>query len=142
MQQQRGSAAIEFVLVFGIFLASLLAMIDFARWLFAINSANEAARAGARVAVVCAKDAAGIELRMAPFLATASGGTITKTYSTVFPNVCTPTNSANCTGVTISLSGYSISSVAPFMPITLTLPTATTYLPRESMDSAGNTLCS
>ncbi len=117
-------------------------MIDFSRWLFAINSANEAARAGARVAVVCAKNAAGIELRMAPFLATATCVDITKTYSTVPPGVCTPTDSSNCTGVTISLSGCSIPSIAPFLPITLTLPTATTYLPRESMDSAGNTLCS
>jgi Flp pilus assembly protein TadG len=133
---QRGSAAIEFVLVFGTFLAALLAMIDFSRWLFAVNSAHEAAREGARVAVVCDKNDTAVQSRMAPFLATATGGTITVSYS---PNACTVTN---CEGVTVSLSGYHIDSIAPFMPIALNLPTAKTFLSRESMDSTLNARCS
>lgn len=135
LRRQRGSAAIEFVLVFGIFLSALLAMIDFSRWLFAINSAHEAAREGARVAVVCDKSDTAVQSRMAPFLATATGGTITVTYT---PAACTV---ATCEGVTVSLSGYHINSVAPFMPISLNLPTAKTFLSRESMDSTLNPRC-
>ena len=140
-RRQRGSAAIEFVLVFGIFQSALLAMIDFSRWLFAINSAHEAAGEGARVAVVCNFDAAAIEQHMAPYLATAKGGSVSKSYVASPGGTCTAGDTSGCASITVSLSGYYIDSIAPFLPIALTLPTAKTFLSRESMDSTINPRC-
>ena len=134
-RRQRGSVAIEFVLVFAIFLSAVLAMIDFSRWLFAVNAVNEAAREGARTAVVCDKNSSAISTRMAPLLAFTTPGSVVITYSP--SGACTVDT---CDGVTVSLSGYTVPAIAPFLPRTLSLPTATTFLPRESMRStlAGN----
>lgn len=52
-RQQRGATVVEFALVLLIFLMFLLGILDFSRMLFTWNAANEAARAGARFAVVC-----------------------------------------------------------------------------------------
>jgi hypothetical protein len=43
--------------------------------------------------------------------------------------------------VTVSIVGYQHSPVIPFVPMTLDLPTFLTRLPRESMSSAGNPVC-
>lgn len=130
---QRGSTAVEFAIVIFIFLTVVFAMIDFARWLFAMNSANEAAREGARVAVVCDIGDADITARMAPFLLFATGGTATIAYT---PSGCTR---ANCQGVTVSLSNYTVPRIGWLIPVPMGLPAAKTYLSRESLDSLSNT---
>jgi Flp pilus assembly protein TadG len=136
---QRGHVAVEFSIVMFMFVSVLLGIIDFSRWLFAINSANEAAREGARVAVVCDLSDSAIQQHMAPWLITATGGSISVSYT---PGGCVANASGGtpCAGVTVSLSGYTVPRVAWFLP-TMTLPTATTFLPRESMDSTNNDRC-
>ena len=121
------------------YVSLLLGIIDFSRWLFTINSANEAAREGARVAVVCDLSDSAIQQRMAPLLVTATGGSISVAYT---PAGCVANASGGtpCAGVTVSLTGYTVPRVAWFLP-TMTLPTAATFLPRESMDSTNNARC-
>lgn len=136
---QRGHVAVELSIVMLMYVSMLLGIVDFSRWLFAINSANEAAREGARVAVVCDLSDSAIQQRMAPWLVSATGGTIAVSYT---PGGCVANAAGGtpCTGVTVSLSGYQVPRVAWFLP-NMTLPAATTFLPRESMDSTNNDRC-
>jgi Flp pilus assembly protein TadG len=138
--RQRGNVAVEFALVMLMFVTLVVGAIDLSRWLYGINAAQEAAREGARVAVVCNLGSPAVASHMQPSLATLSSGTqtITWTPSGCCANeaTCTPA----CTGVTVQLQGYRVPRIAPFLP-TMVVPNVTTYLPRESMDSTGNARC-
>lgn len=138
---QAGAVAVEFALVVMIFLGMVMGAVDLARWLHAIDAAAEATREGARVAVVCDKGSAAIEARMAASLATATDGEITTTY---FPSAGCFANAADgdpvCTGMSVTVSGYTVPRLVWFLP-TMTVPTMTTYLSRESMTSTDNARC-
>ena len=123
-----------------VFVSLVVGAIDLARWLYAIDAIAEAAREGARVAVVCNLNAGAITTRMQPSLVSAVGGTATVAYS---PGGCCATEAActpACTGVTVTLTGYRVPRVAWFLP-TMNLPTVVSYLPRESLDSTNNDRC-
>jgi Flp pilus assembly protein TadG len=138
--RQPGSVAVELALVMLVFVTLVIGTIDLTRWLYAIDAINEAAREGARVAVVCNLNAGAITARMQPSLAMATGGTATVTYAPggccAREAVCVPA----CTGVTVTLTGYRVPRVAWFLP-TMTLPNVVTFLPRESLDSTNNDRC-
>lgn len=122
------------------FVMLVLGAIDFSRWLYAIDAANEAARNGVRTAVVCDKSDTAIQQRTAYGLVGSTGGTITVTYT---PGGCYANAAAGtpvCTGVSVQVAGYTVPKVAWFLP-TLTVPTITTYMPRESMSSTNNARC-
>ena len=135
---QRGATAVEFALVVTLFVATVLATIDLSRWVFAIVSAGEAARAGARTAVVCSLDAgAAVRARMAPWLSGMQGGTVSIQY---LPSGCAARQGGSvptCTGVSVTVRDYA----APgglWLLRALPAPAATAYLPRESLDSSLN----
>lgn len=137
----QGSVAVEFAIVITMFLSMVLGAMDLARWLYTIDAASEAARAGARVAVVCNLNSSAINAHIAVGLAMASGGTTTISYQ---PTGCFAQQAQGnpaCTGATVSLTGYTVPRVAWFLP-TMTVPTIRTYLSRESMDSTNNARCS
>ena len=128
---QAGATAVEFALVAIIFFTMMLGIVDFGRWLFAVNSAAEATRFGARIAVVCDLNSPAVRSRMMPFL---PGGTVDDDIGvTYIPNGCDVTT---CTSVRVALSNVSISSIAWFLPASLPLPVFATTLPRESMKSS------
>jgi Flp pilus assembly protein TadG len=138
---QRGSVAVEMALVMLIFVSLVLGTIDLGRWLYAITATQEAAREGARVAAVCNLNASAINTHMHLSLVTVTTGTPTVTYQ---PGGCCAREATClpvCSGVTVTLTGYQVPRVAWFMP-TMTIPTVTTYLPRESLDSTSNARCS
>lgn len=123
------------------FVTLLLAAIDFSRWIYAIDASQEAAREGARVAAVCNLNAAAISSRVQIAMRTATAGTTTVAYT---PGGCCANEATclpACTGVTVTLSGYRVPRIAPFMP-TMNLPAVVTYLPRESLNSTSNPRCS
>jgi hypothetical protein len=135
---QRGAAAVEFALVVTMFVATVLATIDLSRWVFAIVSAGEAARAGARTALVCSLEAgSAVRARMAPWLNSVQGGVVSIQY---LPSGCTARQSGSspaCTGVSVSVRDYT----APgglWLLDALPVPAVTAYLPRESLDSTLN----
>lgn len=135
---QCGAAAVEFALVVTIFVTAVLGTIDLSRWVFAIVSAGEAARAGARTAVVCGLEAGtAVRSRMAPWLESVQDGSVSVQY---LPGGCAAQGSANlsaCTGVRVSVRNYS----APgglWLLVALPVPPVTAYLPRESLDSSLN----
>lgn len=123
------------------FVVLIVGAIDLTRWMYAIDAAGEAVREGARVAVVCNLNAGAIQTRMSRSLVTATGGSATVTYT---PSGCCASLascSPACTGVSVTVTGYQVPRIAPFLP-TMNLPTITNYLPRESLDSTNNARCS
>ncbi len=135
--------AVEFALVMLMFVTLVMGAIDLSRWLYAIDAAQEAAREGARVAVVCNKDSAAVRQRMQPSMATIEC-TAPPLVDYLPSNACCAQESTclpACTGVTVRLQSCTVPGIVPFLP-TMRIPDVTTYLPRESMDSTNNARCS
>lgn len=59
-QRQRGAAIVEFALIASIFFFMVLLLMEFGRLMFTWNSAVEATRRGARLAIVCDQNAAAV----------------------------------------------------------------------------------
>jgi Flp pilus assembly protein TadG len=145
MKRQKGVAAVEFALVAGIggFLTLLIGIMELSRILFYMNSAAEATRVGARVAVVCDANAAAIKTRMQAMLNILEPANIDVTY---LPAGCASSVAnarSSCQSVTVSINpGLTVQTFIPFAPISVPLPPFTTTLTRESLDSTNNALCS
>ena len=132
----------EFALVCTIFFMLLIGMMEMGRMLFYWNSATEATRFGARMAVVCDQADQGlVKTRVRERLPILPPDKISIDYE---PAGCTINT---CQSVTVSiLAGVSIATFIPYVPLSLSLPPFSTSLPRESMQSAagsvGNPVCS
>lgn len=158
--KEQGAAAVEFALVLILFLLLLFGIVEMGRWFFAWNSVVEAARAGARTAVVCDRvnDPTNSSVlhamqRIVPSLSALNVGI---TYYALDANkqfVASPTcgTSTNpCAGVTVRVTDYSIPSVfgpggGPFKVLyditSLPIPDSATSLITESMQSVNNPVC-
>lgn len=140
---QRGAAVVEFALVAVLFFSVLIGVVEVSRVLFYWNTAAEATRLGARMAVVCDADAAIIKARMRSLLPMLSASNIQLDYS---PGGCdsdAATARSTCQSVSVSVNGVSVKTFVPLMPAALTMPAFTTTLSRESMDSSsGGAVCS
>lgn len=139
-QQQRGVVAVDFGLSAVLLLVALLGSIEVGRALWTWNAAVEAMRVGARLAATCAQDAAGIKKQMQKRLPTLTDSQITVSYTNPggLPN-CT---FSNCRLVTVALTGASHQLLLLPASLTVDLPTLTTTLPREIMDSTTHPECS
>lgn len=137
--RQSGAAAVEFALVVSVFLMLLFGVIEMSRVLFYMNTAAEATRLGARLAVVCDINAAAIKTRMRNMLGILSDANIDISY---LPAGC---DIGSCQTVTVSIdqgqSALNIATYIPFVPLTLRMPAFTTTLPRESLSSTSNAIC-
>lgn len=127
---QRGVAAVEFALIASLVFILLFSIMEMGRVLFYWNTAAETTRLGARLAVVCNKDAAAIKARMQSMLNLLSPANIHITYAPASCDINT------CRLVTVSITGLTVSTFIPFVPLSLTMPSFSTTLPRESLDSA------
>ena len=135
--KQKGAAAIEFALIAIIFFTILIGILELGRVLFYMNSAAEATRFGARIAVVCNIDAPGIKSNMKKRLAILTDNDIKVKYE----DGC---SQATCKLITVSIIPVNLATFIPFVPdsiSSITLPSFSTTLPRESMDSTDNSLC-
>jgi Flp pilus assembly protein TadG len=137
---QRGAAAVEFALVATLFFMLVIGIMEMGRVLFYWNSATEATRLGARIAVVCDVNDAEIRARVRNMLRIIPLDQIEVEYS---PGGCTP---ANCRSVTVRInSGVQVATFIPTVPLSLVLPSFSTTLPRESMqstvDGVANPMC-
>lgn len=132
--KQRGVAAVEFALVAAIFFTILIGVMEMSRVLFYMNTAGEATRLGARLAVVCDVGDPMVETKMINMLNILTAADINVGYN---PSGCT---SSTCQSVTVSVT-KSINTFIPFVPLTFTMPSFSTTLPRESMNSETNPVC-
>jgi Flp pilus assembly protein TadG len=137
---QRGIAAVEFAIVGGLLCTLLLGVMEMGRLLFTWNAAVEATRFGARLAVVCDMNGSNIKTRMISRLPTLTTTNITISYLNppAAVNSCT---AATCKAVRVSLTGYTHTTIMPFVPLTLTLPAFSTTLRKEFMSSTSNEVC-
>jgi len=134
MSGERGATAVEFAIVATLLCTLLIGIMEFGRILFYWNTAAEATRLGARIAVVCNKDDSEIKQKMRGMLSFLTDDQISVQYD---PAGCTIDT---CQTVTVSIApGVSVSTAIPFVPVAPSLPAFSTSLPRESMDSAGGT---
>jgi Flp pilus assembly protein TadG len=133
LARQRGAAAVEFALVSLVFFTMLFGAFEMGRLMFYWNTAAEVTRLGARMAVVCdpnttSRDA--IRARMRQLLPLIPDADISVGYS---PVGCTV---ATCQLATVSIAATTpIQTVIPFVPLSVLMPTFTTTLSRESMQS-------
>ncbi|PXW89752.1 TadE-like protein [Nitrosomonas sp. Nm84] len=130
---QRGAAAVEFALIAALLFTLLFGIMEMSRVLFYWNTATEATRLGARLAVVCNQDAAAIKQKMQAMLGILNTGNITVQYIDKDGNSC---DQDSCRSITVSISGLTVSTLIPLVPLNIQMPPFSTTLPRESMDSA------
>ncbi len=138
---QRGAAAVEFAIVAMLFLTILVGIMEFGRWLFTLNSVAEATRLGARVAVVCDLNDTAIKARMRTIAPNLTDAMIGVNYQ---PAGCTVGGATPCNRVRVGVgsgvgaSDYQINLLFPFS-FTVTIPSFTTTLPAESLESVNGT---
>jgi Flp pilus assembly protein TadG len=129
--RQRGSTIVEFSFVLIIFLTFLLGVLDFSRMLYTWNVTNEATRAGARYAVVCATPADSSRILTAMQQRVPQIASINVVWE---PAGCDATS---CEGVNVSVTNLQFKWVSPLPGVLaqkiINLPGFTTYLPREMM---------
>lgn len=139
-RRQRGVAAVEFALVaLLIFFPLLIGTLEFGRWLFLLNGANEATRLGARLGVVCSIES-GAEFKIRTRMSAMTGGGIPAANMVLDydPPGCTVDT---CRNVTARIVGAQFAPVTPYFGLPLPIPEFPTSLPREYMNSTGNPVC-
>ncbi|NMG74351.1 TadE/TadG family type IV pilus assembly protein [Aromatoleum diolicum] len=138
-RSQRGVAAVEFALVAGLFFSLLIGVMEMGRVLFYWNTATEATRLGARIAVVCDVNDSAIKTKMSSLFPMVSGDNIQVLYSPAGCSVET------CDEVTVRIQPVAVTTLIPYIPLTLNLPAFATTLPRESLasevDDVNNPVC-
>ena len=137
-RHQRGAALVEFALVTTAgFIVLLLAVFELGRLLFIFNTASEATRLGARLAVVCDANATLITQRMSALLPQLNANTISIRYDPPSCAADSTTARASCRSVTVAVKpGTVVSTNIPLPNFSVEIPTFTTTLTREAMDSA------
>lgn len=142
--RQRGVAAVEFAIVSSLLFTVLFGVMEMGRLLWTWNAATEATRLGARLAVVCDINRnmnAPIKSRMHEMLPALTNANITISYLNP-PNTVDPScTNATCKAARVSLSGFTHTTVIPFVPLSLTLPPFSTTLRKEFMSSTANEVC-
>ncbi|MDV6342317.1 pilus assembly protein [Nitrosomonas sp. Is24] len=131
--KQCGVAAVEFALIAVVLFTLLIGIMEFSRVLHYWNTATEATRLGARLAVVCDQDAAAVKTKMQSMLNILDSSNISVEYIDKDGNSCDPDS---CRSVTVSISGLTVSTFVPLVPLDIEMPPFSTTLPRESLDSA------
>jgi hypothetical protein len=127
----RGVAAVEFALVSAVFFTILFGALEMGRILFTWNTAAEATRLGTRIAAVCDLNDAEIKSRMVQLLpGLLTPADIDVSYA---PPGC---NVDLCESVTVSMAlSTEVQTFIPLVPTNLLLPSFTTTLTRESLQS-------
>lgn len=134
---QRGAALVEFALVTSAgFIVVLFAVFELGRLLFIFNTANEATRLGARLAVVCDANAVLITQRMSQLLPQLNSTTVNLQYDPPSCAADTTTARATCRSVTVSVKpGTMVTTYIPLLNFSVEIPPFATTLTREAMDS-------
>ena len=127
---QHGATTVEMALVLLAFLMFLLGVTDVGRMLFTWNAATEATRLGARYAVVCADSGNQAQVLDKMRMMVPEIGSIRLDW---VPASCDATN---CAGVTVTIENLNYRWISPIVGAVIplrSLPSFSTYLPREMM---------
>lgn len=137
--RQQGASTVEFALVvtFGGFLLVLIGIFELGRVMYTFNTASEATRLGARTAIVCDAGDERIKSAMMAMLPSLSADQIDISYQPAGCATSATAARAACTSVRVSLnSNAQLSTVIPFVPMSVTIPPFATTMTREAMDSS------
>ncbi|MBS1189181.1 MAG: pilus assembly protein TadG [Rhodocyclaceae bacterium] len=134
---ERGAAAVEFAVASTLFFTVLFGILYFGLALFYWNSAAEATRNAARVAVVCNPNSTAlVTAKMQQLVPQLSSAQVSLTYS---PSGC---DVNTCRTVTVSVTNYTLDLPLPLPIHSMAMPPFTTTLTRESLNSTNNSVCS
>lgn len=137
-RKERGAALVEFALVAaGGFILLLLGVFELGRVMYTFNTANEATRLGARLAVVCGLNDTVITDRMSALLPELNADTVSVTYDPPGCQAAAVDDTPACQSATVAINpGTAIQTVIPFINFTIDIPPFSTTLTREAMDSS------
>ena len=146
-RHQKGATAVEFAFVAIVFFSVLLGILEFGRVLYTWNAVAEATRWGVRQAVVCEPGSSSALSRMQLIMPSLASANVSIQWYDSSGAVSATCDSTNCAGVAVSVTGLTVSSIAPINWVgfsTLTVPGFSTYLPREIMgqDPDSGVVCS
>ena len=130
---QRGSTLVEFAIGATVFLMAMFAVLEFGRALWVHNALADAARRGARYAVLhSSADAA--QVRNVVVFGDPLGGSqpVVNNLSTSNVVVDYSTFGLNKGSVSVSITGYEFQFVIPLIGTTIQMPSYTTTLTAES----------
>ena len=129
---ERGSTLLEFAIGATVFLTAMFAILEFGRALWIHNALADAARRGARYAVINLQDEAKVQNVVVygnpaggpkPLVDKLTTGNVTVTYSGFEMNKGT---------VKVSITNYQFQFVLPFLGAKITMPAYSTTLTAES----------
>lgn len=140
-KRQAGATAVELAFVSAIFFTVLLGVVEMGRMLYHWNSAVEATRLGARLAVVCDMNDSDIKSRMIGMWPELTSARIQIDYLNP-PNAVNTCTVDTCKRVSVKIISFNERPLIPFLNITLAVPEFVTTLPREAMSSTSNAVCS
>ncbi len=111
------------------------------------NAANEATRWGARISVVCNKNAAAVLTNMKKMLPQLTAANLAIDWYDSAGNISTTCDFTNCAGVNVRITGLNYQWLSPIgfaNHAAIPMPRFSTYLPREIMgqDPNSNSVCS
>ena len=141
MSKQHGATMVEFALVLVLFLTFLLGILDFSRMLWTWNAAAEATRWGARVSVVCDKDAAAVLASMQKFVPQLEAANVRIDWYDKDYAVSTTCDHTSCAGVNVRLVNLNYNWISPIgfsLHAAVPMPGFSTFLPREIMGQDPN----
>jgi len=131
---ERGTTLVEFAIALTVFLTAMFAVMEFGRAIWVHNALTDAARRGARYAVLNSStdvdsvknvvvygDPAGGSQAVVPNLTTAN---VNVSYSSIAVNKGT---------ATVSITGYQFQFVVPIIGASITMSSDSTTLPGESV---------
>ncbi len=136
---QKGVATVEFALISIILFTLILGIMEVGRVFFMLNTAVEATRLGARLAVVCDQSHTdNIKTKVVDLAGFLTSNDISITY----PSSCSEEGVCD-EFVTVEINDFTVKSIASLIPINFTMPKFSTTLPRESMSSESdiNPIC-
>lgn len=131
---ERGATLVEYSIAATVFLTSLFAVLEFGRALWVHNALTNAARRGARYAVLhCKSDATGV--KNVAVYGDSAGGTqpILPDFTTGNVDVIySPDFTVNGGTATVKITNYKFNLVLPLLPTSITMPAYSTTLTAES----------
>jgi Flp pilus assembly protein TadG len=131
---ERGATLVEFAIAATVFLTAMFAVIEFGRALWVHNALTDAARRGARYAVLHSASDIDSVKNVVVYGDPAGGGQPTVPNLTTDNVTVTYSNFAlNHGTVSVSVNGYEFQFVIPIVGTTITMPNYTTTLPGESV---------
>jgi Flp pilus assembly protein TadG len=133
-QDEKGSTLVEYAIGATVFIMAIFAVLEFGRALWAHNALTDAARRGARYAVLNTPDK-DTQIKNLVVYGNPAGGTKPLVPGLSTSNVTVSRSgdfSVNSGTATVSITGYQFKFVLPMLPKKITMPSYSTTLTGES----------